>query len=165
VLRNARQLLASAVRAYLSVIKISVLMIKRYSDLIVLTIIWIISIYSIILVFIKSYDIGIQNYIGFGFLILLTALRILQIKKFKTFLAILLLLGTFNAIQYTYSTVTLVFTFSPFGSNFSSLGIQPLSFVLLLFFIIANFSEVLSIINKLLKEENEDPNKHKNQMV
>jgi hypothetical protein len=128
-------------------------LIKKYSDLIILTIIWIISIYSVIIAVVDSYNLAIQNYIGYGLLIGLSVLRFFKVKKFKTILGIFLIVGSINAIQFTYSTYNLVFTWTPLGQSFSSFGIQPLSLILLIFFIVANFSEVSLLWTDLFSED------------
>jgi len=128
-------------------------MIKKYNDLIILTIIWIVSIYSVIVAIITPYDILIQNYIGYALLIGISVLRFFRIKRFKTILGILLVIGSINAIQFTYSTVTFVFSWTPMGHRFSSFGIQPLSISLLILLIILNFSDFMRLINGLLSED------------
>lgn len=127
-------------------------MIKRNSDLIILVIIWIISIYSVTYAIINSIEIGIQNYTGYGLLIGLSILRYLKIRKFKTILAIVLVFGLINAIQFTYTTMTLVFSWKPFGNSFSTFGIQPLSLCLLLFLILFNYSEFRSLLTDTFAE-------------
>ncbi len=128
-------------------------MIKKYNDLIILTIIWIVSIYSMIAAIVTPYDILIQNYIGYALLIGISALRFFKIKWFKTILGVLLVIGSINAIQFTYATVTFVFTWTPMGHIFSSFGIQPLSISLLILLIVLNFSDFLRLINGLLSED------------
>ena len=108
-------------------------MIKRNSDLIILSIVWIISIYSVTYAITNSIELGIQNYIGYGLLIGLSVLKYLKVRKFKTILGIVFVFGSINAIQFTYLTMTLVFSWTPFGKSFLSFGIQPLSLVLLIF--------------------------------
>ena len=128
-------------------------MIKKYNDLIILLIIWIVSIYSVISMIMYSYEIGIQNYIGYGLLIGISVLRFFRIKRFKTILGILLVFGSVNALQFTYSNVTFVFSWTPMGHRFSSFGIQPLSISLLILLIILNFSDFMRLINGLLSED------------
>jgi hypothetical protein len=128
-------------------------MIKKYNDLIILSIIWIVSIYSMIMAIVTPYDILIQNYIGYALLIGISALRFFKIKWFKTILGILLIIGSINAIQYTCATVTFVFTWTPMGHRFSSFGIQPLSISLLILLIVLNFSDFMRLINGLLSED------------
>jgi hypothetical protein len=128
-------------------------MIKKYNDLIILSIIWIVSIYSVIVAIVTPYDILIQNYIGYALLIGISALKFFKIKWVKTFLGILLVIGSINAIQFTYATVTFVFTWTPMGHRFSSFGIQPLSISLLILLIVLNFSDFMRLINGLLSED------------
>jgi len=128
-------------------------MIKKYNVLFILLILWMVSIYSVIYVIVNSYEIGIQNYIGYGLLILITVLKIFRIERFKTTLGVLLIVGSVNAIQFTYATSTLVFTWTPLGHRFSSLGIQPLSVSLLFLLIILNFSGVLKLMVYLFTED------------
>lgn len=121
--------------------------IKKHSDLIILSIIWIVSINSVISVIANSYVIGVQNYIGFSLLIGISVLRFFKVKRFKTILGVLLIVGSINAVQYTYSTITVVFSWTPSGSSFSSFGIQPLSISQLLLLVGLNFSEFMRLIN------------------
>jgi hypothetical protein len=128
-------------------------MIKKYNDLIILSIIWIVSIYSVIVAIVSPYDILIQNYIGYALLIGISALRFFKIKWFKTIFGILLVIGSINAVQFTYATVTFVFTWTPTGHRFSSFGIQPLSISLLILLIVLNFTDFMRLINGLLSED------------
>lgn len=128
-------------------------MIKKYNDLIILSIIWIVSIYSVFVAIVTPYDLLIQNYIGYALLIGISILRIFRIKWFKTILGIVLVIGSVNAIQYTYATVTFVFTWTPMGHRFSSFGIQPLSISLLILLLILNFSDFMRLMNSLLSED------------
>ena len=130
-------------------------MIKRNSDLIILLIIWIVSIYSVIHTILYSNVIGIQNYIGYGLLIGLSIIRYFKIRKFKTILGIVLLFGSINAIQFTYATITMFISWKPFGKSFSSIGIQPLSLALLLFLVLINYSEFRNLLADTFAE---DPN-------
>lgn len=127
--------------------------IKKYSEIIILTLIWIVSIYSVIIAVVDSYNISIQNYIGYGLLFALSVLRFFKVKKFKTIFGIFLIVGSINAIQFTHSTYDLVFTLTSLGQSFSSFGIQPLSLILFLFFIVANFSEVSLFWSGLFSED------------
>lgn len=136
-------------------------MLKKTIEIIILSSLWILSIYTLYLVGFKSYVIGVPNYLGFGLLAGVTILKFLKVRKFKTILALFLVAGSFNLFQFTYSTVTLVFSFSPLGRDFSTLGIQPLSSTLLLLFSIAYFTEIRVFLQKYLgsdaklKEETE----------
>ena len=113
-------------------------MIRKYSDLIILLILWIVSIYSGILVATGQYEIGLQNYFGYSLLILITALRFLKVRKIKTVLGVFLIFGSLNLIQFTCSTVTFFLTWKPPGHEFT-FGIQPLSLFLLLFLALTTF--------------------------
>jgi hypothetical protein len=64
-----------------------------------------------------------------------------------------LVIGSINAIQFTYATVTFAFTWTPMGHRFSSFGIQPLSISLLILLIVLNFSDFMRLINGLLSED------------
>ena len=130
-------------------------MLKKYSDLIVLSILWLVSIYSVVIVFIDSYQIGIQNYIGYALLFVVTILRFFKFKKIRTLLVILLIIGSINAIQFTFFRHVFSFTFSVADQKFPLLGFQPFSILLLIFFFIINFSDFMSLIYELFSE---DPN-------
>jgi hypothetical protein len=128
-------------------------MIKKHSDLIVLSIIWIVSILSVVTAFKNSYRLGISNYIGYTMLIGISVLRIYKVKRFKTVIGILLLLGSFNVIQFTYFTMTMIFAWTPLGDKYSTFGIQPLSIILLIFFIIINFRDFMVVWHELFSED------------
>ena len=61
-------------------------MFKRYNDLIILSIIWVVSIYSVISVIVNSYEIGVPNYIGYALLIGISVIRFLRLSISKLFL-------------------------------------------------------------------------------
>lgn len=128
-------------------------MIKKHSDIIILLIIWAVSIVSIFIALTESYTIYIQNYIGYSLLVVASVLRILKVKRFKTILGGMLVLGTVNAIQFTYFTNIFVFTLIPFGHRFSSFGMQPLSIVLLIVLIALNFSAFMDLIHRSTTED------------
>ncbi len=128
-------------------------MIKKHNDIIILVIIWIISIYSLTMVFLKSYQIGLPNYLGYGLLTAISVLRFYKIKRFRTILGVFLILGSINAFQFTYSTITLAFSWTPFDNSYSTFGIQPLSFILLIFQVVFNFSSFLDLLDDLFAED------------
>lgn len=130
-------------------------MIKKFSELTILAIIWIVSIYSMIVAIFNNYEIGVPNYIGYGLLIAITILTARKFKKIKTVLGLFLLIGSLNLFQFTHSTITLFFTLPIFGNGNSSIGLQPLSFVLLVFFLVVNHSDLAAILKKILAP---DPN-------
>jgi hypothetical protein len=130
-------------------------MIKKYNDLIILAIIWIVSIYSVISVIVYSYEIGIQNYIGYGLLIGISILRFIKIKKIKTILGVFLIVGSINVIQFTYSAMIVFFSLSwpAYGDRTVSFGIQPLSTILLIFLIVVNRSDFIGLIANIFFED------------
>ena len=140
-------------------------MLRKTIDIIILSTLWIFSIYTLFLVITKSYEIGLQNYIGFCLLAGVTILKFLKVRKFKTILAIFLIAGSFNLFQFTYSTVTLVFTFSPLGHDFSTLGIQPLCSVLLILFAISYFPEIREFSQKYLGVDNKSKEESEQEVV
>ncbi len=127
-------------------------MFRKYCDLIIISILWIVSIYSGILVATGQYEIGLQNYIGYSLLFIITALRFLKVRKIKTVLGVFLGIGSLNLIQFTCSTVTFFLAWTPPGQEFS-FGIQPLSLFLLLFLILANFSFISETVLDLFTED------------
>jgi hypothetical protein len=128
-------------------------MIKKYNDIIILVIIWIISIYSLIMVILKSYDIGLPNYLGYGLLATISVLRFYKVKKFKTILGVFLILGSLNVFQFTSFTMTMAFNWAPFGNSYSTFGIQPISFILMIFLIAFNFSSIIDLFDDLFAED------------
>jgi len=105
------------------------------------------------MVFLKSYHIGLSNYIGYGLLTFISVLRFYKIRRFKTILGVFLILGSFNIVQLAYSSITMVFSWTPFGKSYSTFGIQPLSFVLLLFLVIVNYSRFRDLIDDFFSED------------
>lgn len=105
------------------------------------------------MVYRESYQIGLSNYFGYGLLTFITVLRFYKLKRFKTVLGVFLIVGSFNLVQLTYSSITIVFSWTPFGESYSSFGIQPLSFVLLLFLVIINYSRFRDLIDDFLSED------------
>jgi hypothetical protein len=118
-------------------------MLKKYSDIIILGILWCFSLFSISAMLIGNFILPIQNYIGYALLVLVTTLKIVEVKRIRTWLGILLVLGTFNLIQFTVST-----NWIGFGSN-SEYGIQPICSLLLLFFVILNFKKFEDLLVEL----------------
>ena len=112
---------------------------KKTIDTIILSALWIFSIYTLS---IAGSAIGTSNYIGFGLLAGLTVLKLLKARGFTILLAVSLLAGSLNLFQFTPSSVTVAFSFSPFGNGFSTLGIQPLCSTLFVLFAVAYFSEI-----------------------
>ncbi len=125
-------------------------MIRKHSESIILTIIWLISIYSLTITIVKNYEIGISNYIGYILLVAITILTIIKFRNRRTVIAIFLLIGSFNLFQFTYSTTTLFFSLSIFGKAYSSIGLQPVCLTLLFFFVLINRSEVTSTLKKII---------------
>ncbi len=123
-------------------------MLKKTIDVLVLSSLWIFSIQTLFDVLGDGTVIGWPNYIGFGLLILLTILKVLKVRKFRTMLAVFLIAGSFNLFQFTSSTITFVFTFSPLGHDFSTLGVQPLCSFLTLLFTFAYIREIRLVLQK-----------------
>jgi hypothetical protein len=121
-------------------------MIKKYSDILVLGILWIISIHGLIVSFTDNYLIGISNYIGYGLLILTTILRLINLPKLKLILALLLFLATIQVIQFSYYTIGFFIKINPSEGDAFGLGLQPIHLILLLLFIFANFAETAGLI-------------------
>jgi len=137
-------------------------MMKKTVDTIILSTLWIFSIYTL---FIAGSTIGTSNYIGFGLLAGLTVLKLLKARGFTIVLAVFLLAGSFNLFQFTPATVTVAFTFSPFGNGFSTMGIQPLCSILFVLFAIANFSEIRSFLQKNAGSESKSKQKPDERLV
>jgi len=128
-------------------------MIKKYSDIVILVICWIVSIYSLIIVFLGPYQIGLSNYVGYGLLSLISVLRFYKVRRIKTILGMFLILGSFNIFQLTYSSIIMAFGWAPFGKSYNTFGIQPLSFALLVFLIIINYSRFRDLIDDFFSED------------
>lgn len=124
---------------------------KKAIDTIILSALWIFSIYTLFFVVFKSGSIGIQNYIGFGLLVVISLLKFLKVRGFKTILALFLIAGSFNLFQFTSDTVTSFFTFSPWGYDFFTLGIQPLCSSLLVLYAIVCIAEIKGFLTHQLE--------------
>jgi hypothetical protein len=125
-------------------------MLKRNCDILILVIIWIIAGISIIVGVLNSYQIGLQSYVGYGLLIAISILRLICIKRFKTIFGVFLILGSLNVFQFTVTTFSLVFGWRE--SQFP-IGLQPLSLILLIFFVVLNYSEWRQFIDDLFSED------------
>ena len=126
---------------------------KKKSDLIIIMILWIISIYSVIMAFVGSVNIEIQNYIGYGLLLVVSVLRYFKTKRIKTILGVILIFGTFKAIQFT---TTLAFYFkstNKIGSQSFSFGFEPITFFLLILLIVFNLSDFMRLIAYIFSED------------
>jgi hypothetical protein len=124
-------------------------MLKMKNDVIILIIIWITAVISFIVSVLNSYYIGLQSYVGYVILVVLSFLRIIRLKRFKTVLGIVLILGSLNVFQFTVSRIGL--HLGPGESHF--LDLQPLSLVLLIFFISFNYSECRQFIDDFFAED------------
>ncbi len=135
---------------------------KKTIDTIILSALWIFSIYTLS---IAGSAIGTSNYIGFGLLAGLTVLKLLKARGFTILLAVSLLAGSLNLFQFTPSSVTVAFSFSPFGNGFSTLGIQPLCSTLFVLFAVAYFSEIRSFLQKDAGSESKSQQKPDERLV
>lgn len=115
---------------------------KKTIDTIILSTLWIFSIYTLYVAVFNAGTIETSNYLGFGLLAGLTILKLLKVRGFKKVLAVFLLAGSFNLFQFTPSKVSIVFGFSPSGHDFSLPGMQPLCSALFLLFVIVCFPEI-----------------------
>lgn len=121
---------------------------KKYSDIIILSVLWIVSVYSVVQAILGNYILGLKSFLGYGTLLILSTLRFFEIKKYKMVLTIFLFIGSLNLIQFTHSTISIVFHVSSRGNELSSIGFQPYSTLLLACFLILNIDEV---INRIIK--------------
>jgi hypothetical protein len=125
-------------------------MLKKNSDFFILLIIWIISVISLIMGILHSYQIGLQSYVGYGLLILISFFRFIRIRRFKTIFGVFLILGSLNVFQFTVSTIALNFGW---GKSQFPIGLQPLSLILLIFFVLINYPECRQFIDDLFSED------------
>jgi hypothetical protein len=131
-------------------------MIKRNSDLIILSIIWILSIISIITAIIASQNLGVHIYLSYIFLLIISILRYFKVKGFKIYLAIFLVLGMIGLIQFSQ-----FFWTTEFGMSFRENGINTVEFhtlflILIIYFILANFGGISGIITDIFSENIND---------
>ncbi|MDD2798122.1 MAG: hypothetical protein PHV20_05970 [Bacteroidales bacterium] len=121
-------------------------MLNKYYDTIIISILWVSAIIGIVFSFLQNTDILIQNYMGYGLLSAVTILKFTNPKLEKILLSVLLLIGSFNVIQFTQSTITTTFSWHPMNITTFSIGIQPLSFSLLIFLLITKFNVIAPIL-------------------
>ncbi|TKG94317.1 hypothetical protein EYV94_13625 [Puteibacter caeruleilacunae] len=138
---------------------------KRTLNLLMILILWGVSFYTLYVTIFTNIVIGLQNYIGFGLLSVLTLLWFLKIKRFNTIFALFLLLGSFNVFQFTYSTITIGSSISFSGIKFITLGVQPLCSLLLLLFVVVYKSQVRVVVQKLLGTDQESLDENESELV
>lgn len=124
---------------------------KQKIDKAVISILWILTIWTLIVIFTQNGHITIRNIIAFAALISLTILNILKTKKLKSILGLILIGGTVNGLVFTPIdlNIQLGVTIAK-SSEFLSLGIQPISLILLITFMLAHRKEIkLSLLNRI----------------
>ena len=92
---------------------------------------------------------SVQHYAGYGTLLLLTVLRLFNIKMIRTVIGLALIAGSMNLIQFTHAMMTVNLNWTPMGNNLTGIKFNPLCAVLFLFLIIANFSDFMALIKYL----------------
>lgn len=118
-------------------------------ETIILSILWVASIYSIFVTSTTEYKLSLSNYIAFISLIGLTGLKLFKIKNLNVGLGLILLAGTFNYISYSYSNTTIGFNLSLFDLNIY-IKLQMLSLGLLILLVIFDIESIRKM-NRLLK--------------
>lgn len=132
--------------------------INKYSDLIILILLWGITLYSVFVTQTTIYELTLKNFIAYSILVVITLLRTLKVRKIKTLLALTLLIASFNLISFIYKNYTLTFGITILSIKLNFLGIQPLSLVLLLFLLLTDIKRVMLILNKYFPSEKHNNN-------
>ncbi len=117
---------------------------KKYTELSIIGILLISTVYSLITIQVTDYTVGVNFYLGLFVIILTCLIRVKKVKTSRYMLGIALLLGSFNLLAFSHIE---------FGFGFSIAGLKILAFnpviaILLLFYLFVNGSE----LNKLLGE-------------
>lgn len=131
-------------------------MIKKNSDLIILSIVWILSVISIITAISTSQNLGVHVYFSYLILIIISILRFYKVKGFKIYLGVFLVLSLIGLIQFSQ-----FFWTSEFGMSFREKGFKTVEFhtlflLLIVYYIITNFNWISGIISDVFSENIND---------
>jgi hypothetical protein len=130
-------------------------MIRKYSAEIVLIVLTIFIIQGLFQTIIGDAYASWQFHFGAALTALLWILYFLKIKRIKTIIGIGLILGFLNIIEFTYYHLTFVFSWTPPGHIYTSVGFQPIIFFLLLFFVFTNSKRVIELIGSISSNDTE----------
>ena len=134
----------------------SKLRLQNIIDFVILAIFAVFSINTIVNHFQSDGVLSIQHYIGFLAIICSFTIRLLNRKIGRYFIGFQLILGSLNLFNYTISSITFVFTIRFTSIWINSIGIQPLSFLVMILFIILNFKSINRILRGIFEDSPED---------
>ncbi|WP_430818391.1 hypothetical protein [Carboxylicivirga caseinilyticus] len=126
-------------------------LIKRYSVHLIIIYLAIISIYGVIEKIVTPSPFETRNVIAYILIITITLLKIFKINHVKTTLALILITGLFNFIQFTNFSYLFIFSLG----SMIKIEIQPVSAYALLALILLNKKETRNFINKLFPPKSE----------
>ena len=130
-------------------------MIKKYNIEILLIVLTLFILEGIIQTTFNDYSTGWQFYAGAVLTVLFWVFYYLKIKKLKTIIGVGLFLGFLNIIEFTFYHITFVFNWTPPGHVFTSIGFQPIVFLILIFFILSNSKQVLELITSFTSKNDQ----------
>ena len=139
---------------------------EKEIDNIIIVILGVISLSTIIVSVVLHYDLSLRNYLAFAGLATVGFSKVLKGKKTKTILGIVLIVGSINALIFTYFDFYFVFNFSVGNLiDLSILGIQPLSLILLLILVSTHWQETKAAIKKILMPSPEEIKDNKEDII
>jgi len=128
----------------------------KYADFLILGIITCFSLNSIYQHVVNYEIIDTQHYFSFFLLAIALLIRFFNPKKGKIILGILLAMGSLNLVNYTIDSYNILFSFSLNSLKLKTVGLQPISFVLFLFFILINYRSIKKLYHKLFDDSPEE---------
>jgi hypothetical protein len=137
---------------------------KRIISILIISFLWILTIYSLIVTTRTEYELNTSNYIAYALLLILTFLKVVNVKKLNTILGVILLLGMLNLISFTYKTYSISFGITIAEIRLNTIGLQPLSLVLLLVLILFDVDGARNILKKIFPETKPDNFKDKDNL-
>ncbi len=140
-------------------------MIKKHSTLIVLVALTLFILEGLFQTIIGAYLTGWQFYFGAALVLLYWILYFLKINRLRTLLGIGLTLGFLNIIEFTYYHLTFAFSWTPLGQAYTSIGFQPIVFIILAFFLVTNSSRVGELIRSISARNERELEESENNLI
>ena len=131
----------------------------KKTEIIILVILWIILLTTCLISILNDFVIYTSDFLGLIGLIIVTAIATLRPEKLFKSVFVLLLLGLFNLVSFSFS-VRMVFRFG--SSDSVNLGIQIISFVLLTVLLIRKREKVRKFYKEVFTQTEEEKEQSKN---
>ncbi|ASB50478.1 hypothetical protein [Alkalitalea saponilacus] len=136
--------------------------IRKNNDIIITALLLIIAVFGLIKKLDYGVSIEIRNYIAYSVIIGIFILRLFHIQKTKLILALALIVGSFNLIQFTHSDIYISFSIE----DLIFLGFQPVSFSALIGLILLDMKTVGTFFRNIISEKSEiEIERNKNQLI